>query len=67
MYHFKFERKVLPDERFKRVWGVRTINHITRPLISQIWPFLTLFTRLFPSFQGNYQKYGHLSKNPRGR
>jgi len=20
MYHFKFERKVLPDKRFKRVW-----------------------------------------------
>jgi len=36
MYHFIFERKVLPDKRFKRVWGVRRINYATYPLISQI-------------------------------
>jgi len=29
MYYLKSERKVLPDERFKRVWGVRTINYTT--------------------------------------
>jgi len=28
MYYLKSERKVLPDKRFKRVWGVRTINSL---------------------------------------
>jgi len=43
MYHFIFERKVLPDKRFKRVWGVRRINSLPDPSSRKFDP---LFWRL---------------------